>query len=123
MNTNFDKRTKILIMTAVLGLFVLVVIIVGVFLFQKKEVAPEDSDAAVEQVVSEWRAKDIWKQQPSSTETFIAPSGFKKGTVKIEAQWGWSGADCIIQVNETHEVSVPGLNKTITMSDIGDWTE
>lgn len=122
MSTTQDKRTKVLILTAVLGLFALVIIIVGVFLFQQREVAPDDSDAAVEPVVSEWRAGDIWKHvnHRNKTETFTPPANFKKGTVKIEAQWGWSGGDCIVQVNETHEVIIPGLNKTIVMEDIGD---
>ncbi|HRP36801.1 MAG TPA: hypothetical protein PLS50_03250, partial [Candidatus Dojkabacteria bacterium] len=106
MNTSYDKRTKTLIIAAVASLFVFLMLILGVYLFQKREVAPDDSDAAVEPVVTEWRVGDIWKQKPAQKETFQIPTNFKEGTVKIETQWGWSAGNtsCIVQMNETHEL-------------------
>jgi len=125
MNTSYDKRTKTLIIAAVASLFVFLMLILGVYLFQKREVAPDDSDAAVEPVVTEWRVGDIWKQKPAQKETFQIPTNFKEGTVKIETQWGWSAGNtsCIVQMNETHELKIPGLNKTIVMEDLGNGTD
>lgn len=125
MNTSYDKRTKTLIIAAVASLFVFLMLILGVYLFQKRDVAPDDSDAAVEPVVTEWRADDIWKQKPVQKETFELPANFKEGTVKIETQWGWSAGreSCIIQMNESHEIKIPGLNETIEMKDLGNGTE
>lgn len=125
MNTSYDKRTKTLIVAAVASLFVFLMLILGVYLFQKRDVAPDDSDAAVQPIVTDWQVDDIWKQKPVQKETFQVPSNFKEGTVKIETQWGWSaGRDsCIIQMNESHEVKIPGLDKTIVMEDLGNGSE
>lgn len=125
MNTSYDKRTKTLIIAAVASLFVFLMLILGVYLFQKRDVAPGDGDAAVEPVVTEWRADDIWKQKPVQKETFEIPENFEEGTVKIETQWGWSAGreSCIIQMNESHQISIPGLNETIEMEDLGNGTE
>lgn len=122
MNTSYDKRTKTLIIGAVASLFVFLMLILGVYLFQKRDVAPDDSDAAV---VTEWRVGDIWKQKPVQKETFELPANFKEGTVKVETQWGWSAGkeSCIVQMNESHEVKIPGLNKTFVMEDLGNGTE
>lgn len=122
MNTSFDKRTKVTIMAAVLGLFALVVVLVGVFLFKQRELAPDDSDAAVEPVTEVWIG-DIWKKEERrvQTKTFQPPANFKSGTVKVESYWGWSaGRDsCEIQMNESHSVNAQGLG-SLTMEDLGN---
>lgn len=125
MNTSYDKRTKTLIAVAVASLFLFLMLILGVYLFKQRDVAPDDSDAAVQPVVTDWIAGDVWKQRPAQKETFQVPANFEEGTIKIETQWGWSaGRDsCIVQMNESHIVEIPGLDKTIVMNDLGNGTE
>lgn len=122
MNTSFDKRTKVMIMAAVLGLFALVVVLVGVFLFKQRELAPDDSDAAVKPVTEVWIG-DIWRREDKrvQTKSFTPPANFKSGTVKVESYWGWSaGRDsCEVQMNESHTVNIQGLGN-LTMDDLGN---
>lgn len=120
MNTTYDKRTKLLIVGSVVALLVLAITVLGVFLFKQKDVAPDDSDAAV--IETAWEVGDTWKKFETKEESFPVPSNFKRGTVKIEAQWAWSGniEGCEVQVNESHEVIIPGLDKKIIMEDRGD---
>ena len=117
-----DKKKKILIISIVAGIVAFLLILIGVFLFQQREVAPDDSDAAIDPITTEWKIGDTWKRFENKTETFPLPSNFKKGTVKIESQWGWSGGlvDCEVQMNETHEVSVVGMDQKIIMEDLGN---
>jgi uncharacterized repeat protein (TIGR01451 family) len=117
-----DKKKKIIIISAVVGVVALLLMLIGVYLFQQREVAPDDSDAAVEPIVTEWKAGDTWKKFENRQETFPIPEGFKQGSVKIESQWGWSAGtpDCMVQMNETHEVTIPGVDQKIVMEDLGN---
>lgn len=120
MNTSYDKRTKLLIIGSVVALVVLAIAVLGVFLFKQKDIAPDDSDAAV--IETEWKVGDTWKKFEIRNESFPVPANFERGTVRVETQWGWSGniEGCQVQVNEKHEVIIPGLDETIIMEDIGD---
>jgi len=127
MNSSYDKRFKTLVITGVAGIAVLLLIIFGVFLFKQREVAPDDSDAAVEPTTEVW-INDIWKKDERRVRTnkFTPPANFTSGTVKIESYWGWSAGDdsCEVQMNESHTVSIPGLNNTVlTMRDLGNGTD
>lgn len=125
MNTTQDKRTKMLVVLLAAGLFALVILILGVYLFNQRDIAPPDVPAATEPVVTDWaygtKNGDIWKNQPNQVLRFTPPTNFD-GVVTIEAQWAHSSGktSCEVQLNEFHKITVPGLNKNITSEDQGD---
>lgn len=129
MNTTQDKRMKMLVVLLFAGLVALLIMIFGIYLFRQREVAPPDVPAAAEPIVTEWnygtKDGDIWKQQPSQVLRFTPPQNFD-GTVTVESQWGHSSGNtpCAqIQLNETHIVKIPGIDKTIVSEDQGDAIE